>query len=55
MSRRHGLEDRIVLVNERSYRARIDEPVDVIVTETFWNPGSAKECWALCSTPAAAS
>ena len=33
MSRRHGLQDRIVLVNERSYRARIDEPVDVIVTE----------------------
>jgi type I protein arginine methyltransferase len=39
MSRRHGLQDRIVLVNERSYRARIDEPVDVIVTETFWNFG----------------
>src|SRR4051812_9552514 len=39
MSRRQGMEDRLVLINEHSYQARIDEPVDVIVTETLWNFG----------------
>src|SRR5215208_4444409 len=39
MARRNEVEDRVVLINELSHRTRIDEPVDVLVTETLWNFG----------------
>jgi hypothetical protein len=39
MIRQNDVEDRVVLINELSYRARVEEPVDVLVTETLWNFG----------------
>jgi protein arginine N-methyltransferase 1 len=39
MTRQNDVEDRVVLINELSYRARVEEPVDVLVTETLWNFG----------------
>jgi PRMT5 arginine-N-methyltransferase/ribosomal protein L11 methyltransferase PrmA len=39
LTRQNDVEDRVVLINESSYLARIEEPVDVLVTETLWNFG----------------
>jgi type I protein arginine methyltransferase len=39
MTRHSEVEDRVVLINELSHRTRIEEPVDVLVTETLWNFG----------------
>ena len=39
MARHNDVEDRVVLINELSHRTRIEEPVDVLVTETLWNFG----------------
>jgi type I protein arginine methyltransferase len=39
MVRQNDLEDRILLIDEPSYRTRIEEPADVLVTETLWNFG----------------
>src|SRR5919197_6000119 len=37
--RQNDVEDRVVLINEVSSRAQVEEPVDVLVTETLWNFG----------------
>jgi SAM-dependent methyltransferase len=39
LARANGIEERIVFINKSSYDAVIDEPVDVLVTETMGNNG----------------
>jgi protein arginine N-methyltransferase 1 len=39
LARANGFEERVVLLNEASWRVELPEPVDVVVTETLWNFG----------------